>query len=201
VELEPDVFMEPGVQVWGRSKIASCVRVGAYSILRDVSIGEGAVVYGPSVVSDARIGRNAEIGPFAVLRGGTEIDDGAKVGRFVEIKKSGVGPDSKVPHLSYIGDAQIGEGTNIGAGTITCNYDGKDKHRTTIGSRCFVGSDTMFVAPVSMGDDSFTAAGSVVTKDIPDGALAIARPRQDNIAEWSRRMKIDENHKKDNGEN
>jgi bifunctional UDP-N-acetylglucosamine pyrophosphorylase/glucosamine-1-phosphate N-acetyltransferase len=201
VELEPDVFMEPGVQVWGKSSIASDVRVGAYSILRDVTIGEGAIVLGPSVMSDSSIGKNAEVGPFACLRGETKVGDEAKAGRFVEIKNSEIGVGSKVPHLSYIGDTEIGEGTNIGAGTITCNYDGKKKNRTKIGARCFVGSDTMFVAPVSMGDDAVTAAGSVVTKDVPTGALAISRPRQDNVANWSSRVKIEGKEKNDNGEN
>jgi bifunctional UDP-N-acetylglucosamine pyrophosphorylase/glucosamine-1-phosphate N-acetyltransferase len=201
VELEPDVFIEPGAQIWGKSSIASGVRVGAYSILRDVVIDSGAVILGPSVASHSHIGKNAEIGPFAVLRGEVEVCDSAKVGRFVELKKSRIGSGSKVPHLSYIGDAAIGEGTNIGAGTITCNYDGKNKNRTTIGDRCFVGSDTMFVAPVSMGDDAHTAAGSVVTKDVPACALAISRSRQDNIANWTSRVKIEGKEKKNNEEN
>lgn len=197
VSLEPDVFIEPGVQIWGKSSIASRVRIGAYSLLRDVTIGQGAVLFGPSVASDSVIGKDAVIGPFAVLRGKAEVDDSAKVGRFVEVKKSKIGTGSKVPHLSYIGDAVIGEGTNIGAGTVTCNYNGKNKNRTIIGDRCFVGSDTMFVAPVSMGDDAHTAAGSVVTKDVPPGALAISRPRQDNIANWSGRVTIEGKEKKD----
>ena len=201
VKLEPDVFMEPGVQVWGKSVIASGARIGAYSILRDVVIGKDATVLGPSVVSDSSIGRNAEVGPFACLRGKARLSDGAKAGRFVEIKSSEIGAGAKVPHLSYIGDTEIGEGTNIGAGTITCNYDGRKKNRTKIGARCFVGSDTMFVAPVHMGDDASTAAGSVVTKDVPPGALAISRPRQDNVANWSSRVKIEREEKKDNEEN
>jgi bifunctional UDP-N-acetylglucosamine pyrophosphorylase/glucosamine-1-phosphate N-acetyltransferase len=187
VELEPDVFLEPGVQIWGKSHIASRVRVGAYSTLRDVTLGEGSIVYGPSVISDSRIGVNTEVGPFAHMRCGAEVKDGGKIGRFVEIKNSVIGPDSKVPHLSYVGDAEIGEGTNIGAGTITCNYDGKSKYRTIIGSGCLVGSDTMFVAPVTLGDNASTAAGSVITKDVPDRALAVARSRQTNIDNWSRR--------------
>jgi bifunctional UDP-N-acetylglucosamine pyrophosphorylase/glucosamine-1-phosphate N-acetyltransferase len=201
VSLEPDVFIEPGVQIWGKSSIASGARIGAYSLLRNVTIGRGAVLLGPSVVSDSDIGKDAEIGPFAVLRGEAEVSDSAKVGRFVEVKKSKIGAGSKVPHLSYIGDAAIGEETNIGAGTITCNYNGRNKNRTIIGDKCFVGSDTMFVAPVSMGDYAHTAAGSVVTKDIPPGALAISRPRQDNIANWSSRVKVEGKEKKDDEEN
>ena len=195
--LEPDVFVEPGVQIWGKSSIASGARIGAYSLLRNVTVGPGAVLFGPSVASDSDIGGGAEVGPFAVLRVEAVVSDSAKVGRFVEVKKSRIGVGAKVPHLSYIGDATIGEETNIGAGTITCNYNGKNKSRTAIGDRCFVGSDTMFVAPVSMGDDAHTAAGSVVTKDVPPGALAISRARQDNIANWSARLKIDGKEKKD----
>ncbi|MDR1943221.1 MAG: bifunctional UDP-N-acetylglucosamine diphosphorylase/glucosamine-1-phosphate N-acetyltransferase GlmU [Synergistaceae bacterium] len=201
VEIAPDVFIEPGVQIWGKSHIASGARVGAYSTLRNVKIGGGSTVHGPSVVCDARIGDKAEVGPFAFIRGDAEIGDGAKVGRFVEIKKSVIGTDSKVPHLSYIGDAEIGEGTNIGAGTITCNYDGERKNRTTIGSGCLVGSDTMFVAPVSVGDNSATAAGSVITKDVPDRTLAIARSRQTNIDNWSLRKNVDDKASKGNEEN
>ncbi|GHV29244.1 bifunctional protein GlmU [Synergistales bacterium] len=185
VEFGSDVVIEPGAQIWGKSRIGSGSRVGAYSTLRSVEMGENSVIVGPSVINDTTIGSGAEIGPFAYTRLGAEIKDNARVGRFVEIKNSTIGADSKVPHLSYIGDADIGDHTNIGAGSITCNYDGKDKHRTNIGSGCFVGSDTMFVAPVSMGDNSFTAAGSVVTKDVPRGSLAVARTRQLNVENWA----------------
>ncbi|MDR3254852.1 MAG: bifunctional UDP-N-acetylglucosamine diphosphorylase/glucosamine-1-phosphate N-acetyltransferase GlmU [Synergistaceae bacterium] len=203
VELEPDVFIEPGAQIWGKSHVSCGARVGVYSTLRNVNIGEGSIVYGPSVVSDTQIGRDVEIGPFACMRGDAEITDRARVGRFVEIKHSVVGNDARVPHLSYIGDAAIGERTNIGAGTITCNYDGENKHRTSIGAGCFVGSDTMFVAPVSMGDDSSTAAGSIVTRDVPEGAIAIARARQINIDNWRARKGLNPKNaeKKDDEEN
>ena len=127
----------------------------------------------------------AEIGPFAFLRDGVVVDTKAKVGRFVEIKKSHIGSGSKVPHLSYIGDTTIGKNTNIGAGTITCNYDGVNKNKTVIGDGCFVGSDTMLVAPVTLGDAATTGAGSTITQDIPAGALGIARERQHNIDGWS----------------
>lgn len=190
VEIEPDVFLEPGVRIWGASRIGSCARIGAYSSLRNVEIGPGSVIHGPSVVCDSTVGGGVEVGPFAYLRNHTEMKDRSKAGRFVEIKNSVVGEGSKVPHLSYIGDAHVGTETNIGAGTITCNYDGRDKHRTEIGSGCFVGSDTMFVAPVKMGDNATTAAGSVVSVDVPDGALAIARSRQTNIADWHVRKNL-----------
>jgi bifunctional UDP-N-acetylglucosamine pyrophosphorylase/glucosamine-1-phosphate N-acetyltransferase len=186
-----DVFIEPGTQIFGRSHIADGARIGAYSTLRNVKLGEGSIIHGPSVISDSQIGRDSEIGPFAVLRGGAEIKDGARAGRFVEIKHSVVGSGAKVPHLSYIGDAEIGELTNIGAGTITCNYDGRQKNRTVIGSGCLVGSDTMFIAPVVMGDNASTGAGSVITKDVPGGAMAIARERrQINIENWFERKNI-----------
>ncbi|MDR3321586.1 MAG: bifunctional UDP-N-acetylglucosamine diphosphorylase/glucosamine-1-phosphate N-acetyltransferase GlmU [Synergistaceae bacterium] len=201
VELEPDVFIEPGAQIWGKSRVSCGARVGAYSTLRNVNIGEGAVVYGPSVVSDTEIGRDVEIGPFACTRGEAEIMAGAKVGRFVEIKHGVIRNDAKVPHLSYIGDADVGERTNIGAGTVTCNYDGENKHRTIIGAGCFVGSDTMFVAPVSMGDNASTAAGSVITRDVPEGAIAIARARQTNIDNWSERKCIKRAGTQDDEEN
>lgn len=187
VELGPDVMIEPGVQIWGASKIGECSRIGAHSTLAGAKIGRECTVFGPCVILDSEVGDGSEVGPFALLRDGAVMDSGAKAGRFVEIKNSSVGRGAKVPHLSYIGDATIGEDTNIGAGTITCNYDGENKHRTTIGSGCFVGSDTMFVAPVKMGDGAYTAAGSVITKDIPDGALGVGRTRQENIGGWKDR--------------
>lgn len=200
VELAPDVMLEPGVQIWGGSSLSDGTRVGAHSTLRNVKLGKDAVVFGPSVIFDAEIGDHAEIGPFAFLRCDVLVKDQAKIGRFVEIKNSAIGENAKVPHLSYVGDATVGEGTNIGAGTITCNYDGQSKHRTTIGANCFVGSDTMFIAPVSMGDNASTAAGSVVTKDVPEGALAIARSRQTNIDHWHDRKSIADKSTKDDKE-
>ncbi len=127
------------------------------------------------------------VGPFAYLRPGAVLRDGAKAGTFVEIKNSDIGESAKVPHLSYIGDADVGERTNLGAGTITANYDGRAKHRTTIGSGVRGGVDTSFVAPVTVGDDAYTAAGSVVTEDVPPGALAVARARQENREGYARR--------------
>ena len=188
--IAPDVIFEPGVQLWGKSVIGDGCRVGAWSTLRDVSMGEGARVYGPSVISDSEIGGNAEVGPFAFLRMGVKMEPGSKVGRFVEVKNSTLGEGVKALHLSYIGDAGVGKNTNIGAGTITCNYDGALKNVTSIGDDCFVGSDTMFVAPVKMGNKATTAAGSVITKDIPDGSLGIARERQTNVDGWNERKGI-----------
>jgi bifunctional UDP-N-acetylglucosamine pyrophosphorylase/glucosamine-1-phosphate N-acetyltransferase len=133
----------------------------------------------------------ATVGPFAYLRPGAVLEERAKVGTFVEVKNSRVGPGSKVPHLSYIGDADIGAGSNIGAGSITANYDGRAKHRTTIGDRVRVSVDTAFVAPVTIGDDAYTAAGSVITEDVPPGALAVARQRQKNIEGYAARQRDD----------
>jgi bifunctional UDP-N-acetylglucosamine pyrophosphorylase / glucosamine-1-phosphate N-acetyltransferase len=135
------------------------------------------------------VGDRVSVGPFAFLRPGTVLREGAKAGTFVEIKNSDIGAGAKVPHLSYIGDTDIGERTNIGAGTITANYDGKNKNRTTIGAGAFVSVDTMFVAPVSLGDGAYTAAGSVITHDVPPGALGVARARQRNIDGYSDRRK------------
>ena len=152
-------------------------------------VAAGAEV-GPHVVAvDAEIGPDALVGPFTYLRPGAKLGVGAKAGTFVEIKNSDVGRGTKVPHLSYIGDADIGEETNLGASTITANYDGYRKHRTTIGNRVKTSVDTTFVAPVSIGDDAYTAAGSVITSDVPPGALGVARPRQTNIDDYAARRR------------
>ena len=142
-----------------------------------------------SYLIDCVLEDGASVGPFGYLRPGTILRAGAKTGTFVEVKNSDIGRGAKVPHLSYIGDADVGEQTNLGAGTITANYDGREKHRTKIGSRVKGGVDTSFVAPVEVGDDAWTAAGSVVTKDVPAGALAVARSRQQNIEGFSERAK------------
>ena len=157
--------------------------------MHDSTIGDGA-----ACASRGSIERVLEdgviVGPFAYLRPGTVLREGAKAGTFVEIKNSDVGPGAKIPHLSYIGDADVGERTNLGAGTITANYDGRAKHRTTIGKRVRGGVDTSFVAPVTVGDDAYTAAGSVVTEDVPPGALAVARARQENVEGYAARRTL-----------
>src|SRR5215204_5778049 len=141
-----------------------------------------------SVVLQAEVGADAKVGPFAYLRPGTVIGERVKVGTFVEVKNSDIGAGAKVPHLSYIGDADVGENTNLGASTITANYDGTNKHRTTIGDRVHTSVDTTFVAPVTVGDDAYTGAGSVITDDVPPGALAIARARQTNKEGYAERV-------------
>ena len=149
------------------------------------------------MVHGSKIGRHATVGPYASLRPGTVLEDGAKVGTYVEVKASRVGKGSKVPHLAYVGDAVIGEGSNLGAGTVTVNYDGFEKHRTVIGDGVHVGSDTMLVAPVRLGANSWTGAGSVITKDVPPGALAVERTEQRTIAGYDERRR--EARKKDAG--
>jgi bifunctional UDP-N-acetylglucosamine pyrophosphorylase/glucosamine-1-phosphate N-acetyltransferase len=172
VEIGADTVVEPFSTIKGSTKI-----------------GEGCTVR-HSYLVDCVLEDGASVGPFAYLRPGTVLRSGAKAGTFVEIKNSDIGPAAKIPHLSYIGDADVGERTNLGAGTITANYDGREKHRTKIGSRVRGGVDTAFVAPVTVGDDAYTAAGSVVTKDVPPGALAMARSRQQNIEGFAEQQRV-----------
>ena len=187
VVIADNVLLEPSVQLWGRTEVARGAHVGSFSILRNVVLEEDACVVSHAVLSDSVFRKGSQVGPFIVVRDGAVFEEDSRGGKFVEVKKSRVGKGSKVPHLAYIGDAEIGAETNIGAGTITCNYDGKKKNPTTIGNRCFIGSDTMLVAPVNVGDDGFTAAGSVITQDVPEGALAVGRAKQRNIEGWAKR--------------
>jgi bifunctional UDP-N-acetylglucosamine pyrophosphorylase/glucosamine-1-phosphate N-acetyltransferase len=186
VEIGSDTVIAPFTSLHGSSRIGSGCTIGPVSTLIDVDVHDGAKVI-HSYALEANIGRRASVGPFAYLRPGTVLREGSKVGTFVEVKNSDVGAGTKIPHLSYIGDADIGEGTNLGASTITANYDGSRKHRTTIGSNVKTSVDTTLVAPVTVGDDAFTAAGSVITKDVPDGALGVARERQTNVEGYTRR--------------
>jgi bifunctional UDP-N-acetylglucosamine pyrophosphorylase / glucosamine-1-phosphate N-acetyltransferase len=181
--LAPDVTVLPGVQLLGHSHIASGAVVGPDCTLRDVSVGHGAEVVRTHAV-DAIIGDGARVGPFAYLRPGTVIDADGKVGTFVETKNAHLGPGARVPHLSYVGDAEIGEGTNIGAGTVFANYDGVRKHRTVVGRHCRTGSDNVFVAPVVVGDGVATGAGTVVRRDVPPGALAVSAAPQRHLEGW-----------------
>jgi bifunctional UDP-N-acetylglucosamine pyrophosphorylase/glucosamine-1-phosphate N-acetyltransferase len=181
-----DTVIEPGCTLTGATLVGAHCRIGANSTLTDALLGDGVTVR-QSWLDSCDLHDGATVGPFAYLRPGAVLRRGAKAGTFVEIKNSDIGAGTKVPHLSYIGDADVGERTNLGAGTITANYDGRAKHRTTIGSGVRGGVDTMFVAPVSVGDGAWTAAGSVVTEDVPEGALAVARSRQTNIADYATR--------------
>jgi len=183
VTLEPDVTLLPGCQLHGATTVAEGATVGPDTTLVDVSVGPGASVV-RTHGSDARIGPGASVGPFAYLRPGTVLEESAKIGTFVETKNSQLGPGAKVPHLSYVGDATIGEGTNIGAGTITANYDGVAKHRTVVGRHCKTGSDNVFVAPVRIGDGAVTGAGTIVRGDVSPGALAVSAGDQREIDGW-----------------
>jgi bifunctional UDP-N-acetylglucosamine pyrophosphorylase/glucosamine-1-phosphate N-acetyltransferase len=154
----------------------------------DVTVESGALIRAFSHLEGCHVARGAVVGPYARLRPGTELSEDAKVGNFVEIKNAQIAEGAKVNHLSYVGDATVGERSNIGAGTITCNYDGVMKHRTEIGARAFIGSNTMLVAPVSIGDEAMTASGSVITHDVAEGALGIARARQENKPGMARKL-------------
>ena len=180
VTIEPDAVIAPFTSLHGATSIGARSVIGPNSTLIDARVGEEAKVL-HSYITGAVVGDRVSVGPFAYLRPGTVLRDGSKAGTFVEIKNSDVGRGSKVPHLSYIGDADIGEGVNLGASTITANYDGHRKHRTTIGDGVRTSVDTTLVAPVQVGDDAYTAAGSVITADVPPGALGVARARQTNI--------------------
>ena len=187
VMVGPDTVVHPGVTALGRTVIGRGCALHQGAWLRDTTLADDATVWPYSVLDGAILERGSQAGPFARLRPGSHLGEGAKVGNFVEIKKSRLGRGAKASHLAYVGDAEVGEGANIGAGVITCNYDGQTKHRTEIGRGAFVGSDTMLVAPVRVGDDATTAAGSVITHDIPDGALGVGRARQRNIEGWAAR--------------
>ena len=184
VRIEPDVTILPGVQLLGATVIAEDAVVGPDCTLKDVEIGQGARVtrtHGELAV----IGPGAEVGPFSYLRPGTELGAGGKIGTYVETKNARIGDGAKVPHLSYVGDAEIGEGTNIGAGTIFANYDGVNKHRTVVGRHARTGSNNTFVAPVNIGDGAGTGGGSVIREDVPPGALAVSAGPQRNIPDWA----------------
>jgi len=174
------------VQLLGHTRIGANCRIGMGSILSDMTVGDGVTVKPYCVLNASRIAAGAQIGPFAHLREQVDVGESARVGNFVEAKKTVLGRRAKAMHLSYLGDARIGEETNIGAGTITCNYDGVHKNPTTIGKRVFIGSDTALVAPVRVGDGAYVAAGSVIVQNIPADALGIARGRQENKIGWAR---------------
>lgn len=183
VTLAPDVVLHPGTQLLGATSVATGAEVGPDTTLRNVEVGSGATVI-RTHGSDAVVGESASVGPFAYLRPGTEIGPGAKIGTFVEAKNTRLGAGAKVPHLSYVGDADIGEGTNIGAGNITANYDGVTKHRTVIGRDVRTGSGSIFVAPVTIGDGAYTGAGAVVRDDVPPGSLSITPAEERNMEGW-----------------
>jgi bifunctional UDP-N-acetylglucosamine pyrophosphorylase / glucosamine-1-phosphate N-acetyltransferase len=191
VTIGADTTIGPGVSLLGGTRVAEGCEIGPHTTLQDASVGAAASVRQAYVI-EAEIGPRAIIGPFSHLRPGTVVGEGAKVGAFVEVKNSNIGAGAKVPHLSYIGDADVGERANLGAGTITANYDGRKKHRTNIGKSAKTGVHTSLVAPVDVGDRSYTGAGSVITDDIPEGALGIARERQTNVEGYADRVEEDQ---------
>nr|WP_237526989.1 MULTISPECIES: bifunctional UDP-N-acetylglucosamine diphosphorylase/glucosamine-1-phosphate N-acetyltransferase GlmU [unclassified Streptomyces] len=188
VTFERDAIIQPGTQLHGTTHLGKGCEVGPNTRLKDTSVGAGARVDN-SVADTAEIGEQAIVGPYAYLRPGTRLGVKSKAGTYVEMKNATIGDGSKVPHLSYVGDATIGEHSNIGAASVFVNYDGQAKHHTTVGSHCRTGSDNMFVAPVTVGDGAYTAAGSVITKDVPAGSLAVARGQQRNIEGWVARKR------------
>ena len=178
VEIAADTVIEPFVQILGRSRIGSGCRIRSYNVIQDSELADGALLRPGCILEDSRVGPNAILGPYSHLRPGSDIGEDAHVGNFVETKKIKLGKGSKANHLTYLGDAEIGAGVNIGAGTITCNYDGSHKHTTVIEDGAFIGSDTTLVAPVRVGKGAYVGAASCITSDVPADALAIGRAPQ-----------------------
>lgn len=189
VEIGPETVIGPNVSIQGECEIGANVTLDQGAVLVHSTVGDGAHVKPYSVLEEAVVGQRAHVGPFARLRPGTVLDEEVHVGNFVETKKARLRKGVKAGHLAYLGDADIGAGSNIGAGTITCNYDGVNKHQTVLGANVFVGSDTQLVAPVKVGDDAFIAAGSTITDEVPSGALALSRTAQVNKEGWAERRK------------
>jgi len=189
VEVGHDTVLHPNVYLEGRTKVGQACEIHAGVRLVDATLDDHVVVLNYCVITDSHIAARAQVGPFAHIRPASDVGEDARIGNFVELKKTQLGAGSKASHLSYLGDATIGQRVNIGAGTITCNYDGVRKHQTVIGDDAFIGSDSQLVAPVRVGNDAFVAAGSSITADVPDGALGVARSRQVNKERWAERRK------------
>ena len=189
VEIAADTVLHPGVVIEGRTRIGSACEIQAYVRISDSEIGDHVTINSFCLISGAQVAHGAALGPFAHLRPGTAVGENAKIGNFVELKNTSFGPRSKANHLSYLGDATIGSDVNVGAGTITCNYDGVHKHRTVIEDGAFIGSDSQLVAPVTVGKGAYVGAGSSIVDDVPAGALGIARGRQNNVEGWAERRK------------
>ena len=189
VKTGADCVIDVNVILEGRVELGSNVEIGANSIVCDTKIGDNTKILPFSHIVESEIGTNCSIGPYARLREGSVVMDGAKIGNFVETKKTKLGKASKASHFTYLGDAEIGDEVNIGAGTITCNYDGKDKHKTNIGNNSFIGTNSSLVAPVTIGKNSYVGAGSTITKDIPHNALGVGRSKQKNKENWSKTKK------------
>ncbi|MBT9330978.1 bifunctional UDP-N-acetylglucosamine diphosphorylase/glucosamine-1-phosphate N-acetyltransferase GlmU [Paracidobacterium acidisoli] len=186
VEVGPDTIIEPFVQLLGETKVGSDCRIRSGSVLESATLGDGIIVRNSCVISESKIEKGARIGPFAHIRPGSHIGESAHVGNFVETKKARLGTGAKANHLAYLGDAEIGNGTNIGAGTITCNYDGVHKHPTIIQDGVFIGSNSTLVAPLVIGEGAYVAAGSCITENVPADALALGRSRQTTKPHWAK---------------
>jgi bifunctional UDP-N-acetylglucosamine pyrophosphorylase / glucosamine-1-phosphate N-acetyltransferase len=197
VEIGADTVIHPGVSLLGRTRVGPGCTIHQGSWLRDATLGEGITIEPYSVLDGAEVGDGCRVGPFARLRPASRLLEGARVGNFVEVKNSELAAGAKVNHLAYVGDATVGEGANLGAGVVTCNYDGVRKNPTEIGPGAFIGSDTMLVAPVKIGAGASTAAGSIITKNVPEGALAVGRVRQKNLEGWAGGLKRRSNPKKE----
>lgn len=191
VELEPDVVLYPSVFLEGRTRVGRGAVIGPFTRLVDVEVGENTVIT-QSTVWKSELEANCTIGPYTYIRPGCHLEEGVKIGDFTEVKNSRVGAYSKIPHLSYVGDSHVGRKVNVGAGTITCNYDGQKKHQTIIGDEAFIGSNSNLVAPVEVGPCAYVAAGSTITKKVPAGALGVARCRQTNIPDWNERKRAED---------
>ena len=189
VEAGKDCSVDINVIFEGKVTLGENVTIKSNVVLSDVSIGDNSIIESFSHLSSALVGSNCNIGPYARLREGSEIGDNAKIGNFVETKKTKLGAGAKANHLAYLGDANVGDNTNVGAGTITCNYDGTNKHKTTIGEDSFIGTNTSLVAPVNIGKGAYIGAGSVITKDVPDEALAVGRGKQVTKKDWAKNKK------------
>lgn len=189
VTLGSDVLLAPGVVLRGDTRVASDVEIGVGCVLTDTVVDEGARIHPYTVCEDAHVGPAAHAGPFARLRPGADLREAARVGNFVEVKKAVLGKGSKANHLAYLGDAEIGEGCNVGAGTITCNYDGFGKHKTVLGDRVFIGSNSTLVAPVRIDSDAYVGAASTISRDVPKDALAIGRAKQENKEGYAARIR------------
>ena len=189
VEVGADCVIDVNVIFEGDVELGDNVEIGANSVISDTKIDNGSKILPFSHIVQSNIGKDCSIGPYARLREGSIIENEAKIGNFVETKKSTIGKSSKANHFSYLGDAQIGDNVNIGAGTITCNYDGKDKHKTNIGEGSFIGTNSSLVAPINIGKNAYVGAGSTITKDIPDDALGVGRGKQINKENWSKKKK------------
>jgi len=187
VKIGTDTVIRAGSQLLGNTQIGDACEVGPYAVIKQSWVDDHVKIHAFSHLEQAHVGAHADIGPYARLRPQAELDEGVKIGNFVEIKKSIIGQNSKVNHLSYIGDTTMGQDCNVGAGTITCNYDGANKHKTVIGDRAFIGSDTKLIAPVTVGDDATIGAGSVITKVVQKSGLTLsARPEQRYVKDWKR---------------